>query len=785
MQGSQHITVTRSTFSWGATASPVDAVDIDGASSHVSLTDTAFDSSSTGDAVKVASGASFVTIASCAVTNSATGGGVTADGTTGLILAGDSVQTRGGVGITVSGTSTGSIENTVFSSPDNGTRISVSSDSADYNVVSLSDASHPAYVWGSTAYTSVAAFAAGTGQGRHDASGASATPVPSEGSGLIDSGDADAPGETPTDIHGNPRVDDSLVPNTGTGTGTVDRGAYEFQNPLHLAIPGADSRQGPTPLRVTATTYVTNPWSTTGIAYTFDFGDGSTPVTSSKPTATHTYTQVGPQGGYPLTVTATLPDGTERTAPGSGHVQVNAPGPLTASLKLTGSTRLTADLKAQAASPWGILDMMVVFGDGSQPAEGDSDMSLVHTYPAPGTYTATLYVTDEAQQKLTITHQLTVGSTLVPVTPIRVLDTRVGTGAPKAKVGPGSVLRLKIAGANGIPTAGVAAVTMNVTGTNPTSADWVVAYPDGSPRPQSSDLNVKSGETDPNLVTVPVGADGYVDLYNASGRIDLIADVQGYYSTSPSTQSGQGTDGGLFTPVVPTRILDTRNGTGAPEQPAGPGSTTVVALPAGTVPLDATAVIVNVTAASPTTDGFITAYPGAGALPNVSDLNLKAGQTTSNAVVLPVDSSRSIRLFNRLGRTALIADVQGYFSSSPAGAAYVPTAPTRLVDTRVGSRHLGAGADLRIKVTGVQGVPAGIGAVTVNLTGTGSTRATYLTAFGSGSLPIASNLDLTPGQTRPALVTVPVNSNGYITVHNAYGTVDVIADLEGYYAVGR
>jgi hypothetical protein len=70
----------------------------------------------------------------------------------------------------------------------------------------------------------------------------------------------------------------------------------------------------------------------------------------------------------------------------------------------------------------------------------------------------------------------------------------------------------------------------------------------------------------------------------------------------------------------------------------------------------------------------------------------------------------------------------------------------------------------------------------VNLTGTGSDRATYLTAYSGGTRPTASNIDLTAGETRPVLATVPVDSSGYITVYNAAGTVDVVADLEGYYA---
>jgi len=72
-----------------------------------------------------------------------------------------------------------------------------------------------------------------------------------------------------------------------------------------------------------------------------------------------------------------------------------------------------------------------------------------------------------------------------------------------------------------------------------------------------------------------VGKDGYVDLYNAYGHVDLIADVEGYYTTTPST-----TDERLssLAAVTPTRVLDTRSGVGAHKGKVGPGSVTTVTL---------------------------------------------------------------------------------------------------------------------------------------------------------------------------------------------------------------
>ena len=47
-----------------------------------------------------------------------------------------------------------------------------------------------------------------------------------------------------------------------------------------------------------------------------------------------------------------------------------------------------------------------------------------------------------------------------------------------------------------------------------------------------------------------------------------------------------------------------------------------------------------------------------------------------------------------------------------------------------------------------------------------------------------SEPNLTPGQTIPNMVLVPLCRNNTVTIYNSFGTVDVIADLVGSYAPG-
>ena len=116
------------------------------------------------------------------------------------------------------------------------------------------------------------------------------------------------------------------------------------------------------------------------------------------------------------------------------------------------------------------------------------------------------------------------------VPPSRLLDTRSGVGAPKGAVAPLGVVALQVAGRGGVPSSGVSAVVLNVTVAGSTSSGFVTAWAHGATRPLASNLNFLPGQIIPNLVVVPVGDDGMVDLYNGSpGSTQLVADVAGYY----------------------------------------------------------------------------------------------------------------------------------------------------------------------------------------------------------------------------------------------------------------
>ncbi|MFG2908898.1 hypothetical protein ACGF13_27980, partial [Kitasatospora sp. NPDC048286] len=206
-----------------------------------------------------------------------------------------------------------------------------------------------------------------------------------------------------------------------------------------------------------------------------------------------------------------------------------------------------------------------------------------------------------------------------------------------------------------VPATGVTAVVMNVTAVSPTGSGHITVHPDGRPLPNVSNLNYQAGQTVANLVTVPV-VNGKVNLRNSAGEVDLIADVNGYYTDAAT--------GSAFSPTTPVRLLDTRDGVGARAGTVGGGN--VVSVPVtgleGVPATGVTAVVLNVTVTGPTAGSHLTVYPHGTARPGVSNLNFTAGQTRANLVVVPVVDGR-VTFYNYSGDTHVIADLNGYFTA--------------------------------------------------------------------------------------------------------------------------
>lgn len=372
-----------------------------------------------------------------------------------------------------------------------------------------------------------------------------------------------------------------------------------------------------------------------------------------------------------------------------------------------------------------------------------------------------------------------------PASPTRILDTRHNLGASGPVGASGGTVKLQITGANGVPVSNVTAVALNVTVTANAAGGYASVYPDGGAVPSTSNVNWAAGQTVPNMVVVPVGADGAVDIINQSGgTVQFIADLAGYF-TSDAAASGIST----YTAVGPVRAMDTRKGVGVPTGKVAASGTATLQVGGATIgsvsiPSGISAVAMNVTITNPAAGGYLTVYPNSATTrPTVSNLNFSAGQTIANMVIVPVGADGKVDFYNGSGGpTDVIADVAGYFTGGSAGAKYYALGPDRIVDTRLGLGTSGPGS---LGAGGVLGlpVPAGAKAILANLTVAQSTTGGYLTAYpdSASTRPTVSNLNFTAGAAVPNLAIVP--NSGQVDFYNGSGgTIRVIVDLGGYFA---
>jgi len=374
---------------------------------------------------------------------------------------------------------------------------------------------------------------------------------------------------------------------------------------------------------------------------------------------------------------------------------------------------------------------------------------------------------------------------LNPVTPARILDTRSGTGAPQAPLGPNQSLTLQVTGRGGVSASGVSAVVMNVTAVQGTLPSYLTVWPADVSQPLASNLNFTPGEDIPNLVTVKLSASGQVKIYNNAGSVDVVADVVGWYG------DGTATSGARLQPLAPTRILDTRNGTGAPQASVGQGQALNLQVAGrGGVPTSGvSAVLLNVTATQGTLPSYLTVWPSGIPQPLASNLNFSPGEDIPNLVAVGVGSGGQVSIYNNAGSVGVVADVVGWYSDTTVagGARLNPVTPARILDTRNGTGApigpLGQGQALTLQVTGHGGVGTNAIAVVLNVTATQGTLPSFMTVWPADvAQPLASNLNFTPGEDIPNLVTVKLSASGQVKIYNNAGAVGVVADVVGWYA---
>lgn len=348
--------------------------------------------------------------------------------------------------------------------------------------------------------------------------------------------------------------------------------------------------------------------------------------------------------------------------------------------------------------------------------------------------------------------------------PSRVLDTRVGIGAPVGKVVPGQVLSFQIPSA---ASAGATSVVLNLTATEADGAGWVRAWPCDEPQPNTSSLNFSPAHVaEANAVVVKLGPSGVCLSTYAS--VHLIADLQGWFAGSSD-----------FVGTSPSRLLDTRV-EGAPLH-AGDERRLAVGGTAG-IPSNAAFAALNVTVDQPPSDGWVVAYP-CGVPTDGSTVNFKAGETVATLTFVALtDGDVCLRTWNV---AHVVVDAFGW--SAGAGALQVQS-PSRILDTRDRPTwpygQLAAGRKIALRVAGRGGVPNTATGALLNVTVADTGGAGYVTAWPCDQPhPGTSTLNTWPDQLRSNLAYVRLAADGTVCLQlysSNSAPLDLIVDALGW-----
>ena len=366
------------------------------------------------------------------------------------------------------------------------------------------------------------------------------------------------------------------------------------------------------------------------------------------------------------------------------------------------------------------------------------------------------------------------------VDPLRVLDTRDGTGGRLGALGPGETIELDLSGS--VP-AGTSAVVLNLTATGQTAPTFVTAWPGDRPKPLASNLNPRPGiAAVPAMATVPLSPAGTVKLYNNTGWVHLIADLVGTYG-APGDPSGS-----LYAGSAPLRLLDTRDPGGVSPGAFGSAETRTLSLAGAGVPGDATAVVLNVTSTDTTAPSFVTLWPTGAPRPVASNLNPQPGLTRANLTTVKVGAGTAVSIFNNSAATELIVDLLGYYGPAGAlggGAEFFPVTPERHLDTRFGTGGVvgpvGNAGPTAVGIAGSGSVPVtGVSAVDANLTVVAPVSPGHSTAWPSGPMPVASNLNYESGEVVANRALATTDAGGLL-LWSATPSIHYVVDLNGWF----
>ncbi len=259
-------------------------------------------------------------------------------------------------------------------------------------------------------------------------------------------------------------------------------------------------------------------------------------------------------------------------------------------------------------------------------------------------------------------------SSYTPINPVRLVDTRNNIGGVRTPIDRGCTMRVNV-GAD-VPS-NAQAVALSMTAVTD-EADYFTVYPCASGRPETSNLNSRAGFATPNLVVAIPDANREICIFS-HGRSHLILDLSGWWSDGPDRLSS----------ISPERVYDSRRPGFAP---LSRFQVREVQIPSNVVPDDATAAVVNLTAANAVRPGYMTVFPCGEPVPNASNVNFLGGEARAVGAIVGLGQGRTICVVADT-TVHVIVDVSGYYAPAPGfgpTSAVQPSSGRRVVDTRNG-----------------------------------------------------------------------------------------------------
>jgi hypothetical protein len=258
----------------------------------------------------------------------------------------------------------------------------------------------------------------------------------------------------------------------------------------------------------------------------------------------------------------------------------------------------------------------------------------------------------------------------------------------------------------------------------------------------------------------------------------VILDATGYLTSTALTR---------LPLSAPLRVADTR-GTGGPVQTGQSRCFPIAGL--GSIPADAAAVVLNVTAVDYATGGWLTAYPAGQPVPTTSTVNFDSSEyAMANNTIMRVGTGGQVcvavgTISNTPGSSDIVLDVTGYLAAAATAELPMLPAPVRAVDTRTGGGPIPTGG---VRCFILNGVPATATSAVLNVTAVDYATRGWLTVYPNGqSVPATSTLNFDVSEYAIANgAIIPLGTGGQVcvdvgTVNSAPGGSDVILDVVGY-----